>query len=222
MNQQDTISPLSARQRFVKHAFDFGVALIGFVLTWWIMVLAVVIASADTRSFGLFAQTRIGAGGKKFTIYKVKTMRAGTQVTTTVTARNDPRVTATGKWMRKLKIDELPQLLNILLGQMSFVGPRPDVAGFMDRLEGGDRIILTLRPGITGPATIKYRHEEAILASVPDPETYNREVIFPDKVRINKEYIRNYTFAGDIRYILQTVFPGRVPSDAESDMNISV
>ena len=222
MNQQNPISPLTARQRLMKHTFDFALALIGLCLTWWIIVLAVIIASIETRSFGLFTQARVGAGGKKFTIYKVKTMRIIKHVTTTATAGNDPRLTVTGKWMRKLKIDELPQLVNILLGQMSFVGPRPDVEGFADRLEGEDRIILTLRPGITGPATLKYRKEECILASVPDPEAYNKEVIFPDKVRINKEYIRNYTFVGDIQYIIQTVFPGRSRPGSESDAKVSV
>jgi lipopolysaccharide/colanic/teichoic acid biosynthesis glycosyltransferase len=107
--------------------------------------------------------------------------------------------------MRRAKIDELPQLYNVLLGQMSFVGPRPDVPGFADKLAGEDRVILTMRPGITGPATLKYRNEEEILASVDDPETYNRDVIFPDKVRLNRQYVQNWSFSQDIWFIWRTV-----------------
>ena len=105
-----------------------------------------------------------------------------------------------------MKIDELPQLFNVLIGQMSFVGPRPDVPGFADQLKGNDRIILTVRPGITGPATLKYRNEEELLASVTDPEEYNAEVVFPDKVRLNREYVENWSFARDIRYIWATIW----------------
>jgi lipopolysaccharide/colanic/teichoic acid biosynthesis glycosyltransferase len=108
--------------------------------------------------------------------------------------------------MRKWKIDELPQLINVLLGRMSFVGPRPDVAGFADRLTGEDRMILSVRPGITGPATLKYHDEEKLLARQQDPEKYNRDVIWPDKVRINKRYILEYSFSKDMQYIWETVF----------------
>lgn len=110
-----------------------------------------------------------------------------------------------GRLFRRLKIDELPQLWNVLVGDMSFVGPRPDVPGFADRLEGRERLLLSIRPGITGPATIKYRNEEEILERQSDPETYNREVIWPDKVRINLEYIANWRMADDLKYIWQTV-----------------
>jgi lipopolysaccharide/colanic/teichoic acid biosynthesis glycosyltransferase len=123
----------------------------------------------------------------------------------TVTTASDQRVTRVGRMMRRAKIDELPQLYNVLLGQMSFVGPRPDVPGFADKLAGEDRVILTMRPGITGPATLKYRNEEEILASVDDPETYNRDVIFPDKVRLNRQYVQNWSFSQDIWFIWRTV-----------------
>ena len=124
---------------------------------------------------------------------------------TTVTTDNDPRITPLGKLFRKTKIDELPQLLNVLVGDMSLVGPRPDVPGFADKLEGEDRIILSVRPGITGPATLKYRNEEEILAAQEDPERYNLEVIYPDKIKINREYVEHYSFAKDLRYILHTL-----------------
>jgi lipopolysaccharide/colanic/teichoic acid biosynthesis glycosyltransferase len=111
-----------------------------------------------------------------------------------------------GRFWRKTKIDELPQLINVLKGDMSFVGPRPDVPGYADKLEGEDRIVLSVRPGITGPATLKYRDEEALLAGQKDPERYNNEVIWPDKVRINKEYIKSYSFKNDLVYIAKTIF----------------
>jgi lipopolysaccharide/colanic/teichoic acid biosynthesis glycosyltransferase len=132
-------------------------------------------------------------------------MRAVDGVDTTVTTRHDVRITRSGAWMRRLKIDELPQLVNVLRGEMSLVGPRPDVPGFADRLQGPDRVILTVRPGITGPAALAYRHEEAILAEVPDPETYNREVIWPDKVRINRAYVEHYRLRADLTWLVRTV-----------------
>ena len=135
-------------------------------------------------------------------------MIAGPQ--TNVTADGDQRITKTGRILRKLKIDELPQLFNVLLGQMSLVGPRPDVPGFADQLTGDDRIILSIRPGITGPASIAFRNEEEILASVDDPETYNREVIWPEKVAINKQYVQSQSLLGDVKLILQTVVGTRV------------
>jgi lipopolysaccharide/colanic/teichoic acid biosynthesis glycosyltransferase len=182
-------------------------AIVGLALTTWLIVLAWIAASIDTRANGMFTQRRVGRYGEPFTIFKIRTMRAS-GTTSTVTVAGDARITALGKIWRKLKIDELPQLFNVLLGQMSFVGPRPDVPGFADRLEGADRIILSVRPGITGPATLKYRNEEELLASVEDIEVYNREVVFPDKVRLNREYVERWSFSRDIRCILATVFGG--------------
>jgi lipopolysaccharide/colanic/teichoic acid biosynthesis glycosyltransferase len=132
-------------------------------------------------------------------------MRSDTKISSTVTTANDARITTLGGIFRKLKIDELPQLINVFLGQMSFVGPRPDVPGFADRLQDEERCILSIRPGITGPATLKYRYEEQLLAAQDDPERYNEEVIWPDKVRINLDYIRTWSLAKDIRYIWHTI-----------------
>lgn len=168
--------------------------------------MAWIVASIDTRSNGFFIQTRVGKDGKLFKVVKVKTMRPTKQPGTTVTQRGDPRITKLGAFFRRTKIDELPQLWNVLIGQMSFVGPRPDVPGFADKLTGEEREVLQLRPGITGPATLKYRNEEELLAGQSDPEKYNREVIFPDKVRINLDYMRNWSLRKDISYIWQTVF----------------
>ena len=124
----------------------------------------------------------------------------------TVSVAGEQRITSLGAVLRKYKLDELPELWNVLKGDMSFVGPRPDVPGYADKLQGDDRLILDLRPGITGPASLKYANEEEILAKVDDPIAYNDAVIFPDKVRINLDYYRNHTFWGDIRLIFQTVF----------------
>ena len=116
-------------------------------------------------------------------------MRNTPGMTTTVTTSYDPRVTRIGRFWRKTKIDESPQLINVILGQMSFVGPRADVPGFADRLEGGDRIVLSVRPGITGPATLRFRHEEGMLGQQADPENYNREVIWPEKIRLDRKSV---------------------------------
>ena len=127
-----------------------------------------------------------------------------------MTQIGDPRITRLGLFFRKTKIDELPQLWNVLIGQMSFVGPRPDVLGYADRLQGEDRIILSIRPGITGPAQLAYKNEEEVLANQNDPVKYNDEIIWPDKVRINREYIGNYSFFKDFYYIWKTIVGGNV------------
>jgi lipopolysaccharide/colanic/teichoic acid biosynthesis glycosyltransferase len=123
-----------------------------------------------------------------------------------ISVAGESRITPLGAILRKYKLDELPELWNVLIGDMSFVGPRPDVPGYADKLEGEDRLILKLRPGITGPASLKYANEEDILAQVKDPIKYNDEVIFPDKVKINLDYYYHHTFIGDIKLIFQTVF----------------
>lgn len=197
---------LSCFNQLLKRSFDFTVSAAGLIVTGWIIIFAYLIMSLDTKKSGFFTQTHIGKEGKPFTVIKIRTMRDIPSFHTTVTTTNDPRITLLGKFFRKTKIDELPQLINVFLGQMSFVGPRPDVPGFADKLTGKDRIILSVRPGITSPATLKYKNEEEVLAGQADPERYNREVIFPDKVRLNREYVENYSFVKDIKYIFQTIF----------------
>lgn len=196
---------LTPVQAGMKRVFDFSVALLGLLLAWWLILLAFVAASFDTGSNGFFIQSRVGKDGKIFRVVKIKTMRPDNRTSTTVTRSGDPRITRLGRFFRKTKIDELPQLWNVLLGQMSFVGPRPDVPGYADQLTGVDRAVLSLRPGITGPATLKYRDEEEILAAQDAPEHYNREVIYPDKVQINLQYIREWSFTGDLRFIVETI-----------------
>jgi lipopolysaccharide/colanic/teichoic acid biosynthesis glycosyltransferase len=190
---------------FIKRLFDIFVSLLLLFLFWWLIIAGFIMAAISTGRNGFFLQKRVGQNGRIFNIIKLRTMREVSGVDTTITAQNDMRITKTGAFLRKYKIDELPQLINVLKGDMSLVGPRPDVRGYADKLKGEDRIILSVKPGITGPASIKYKNEEALLAKQSDPKKYNDEVIYPDKVRINKGYIQNYTFLKDIRYLFQTI-----------------
>ena len=156
----------------------------------------------------LYSQKRIGNQGGLFTLYKFRTMvhNADTMPGGSITVENDNRITPIGKLLRRWKLDELPTLWNVLKGDMSFVGPRPDVPGYADKLKGESRRVLEMRPGITGPATLKYANEEKLLAEVDNFKKYNDEVIFPDKVQINLEYMDNWSFWMDIKIIFKTIF----------------
>lgn len=194
---------MNTLDRILKRSFDFCSALLGLVFLWPLVLICAVLAARDTGASGIFRQTRVGRNAREFTVYKIRTMKnlAGTSVTTA----NDSRITELGTTLRKYKLDELPQLWNVLIGDMSLVGPRPDVPGYADTLADDQRELLALRPGITGPATLKYRDEETLLSEQRDPENYNRHVIWPDKVAINLAYLKNYTFGEDLRIIVQTV-----------------
>jgi len=196
---------LSAVDRIQKRVFDLLLSVVGITLTWWIMLLAWVVATVETKSNGLFIQERVGKEGKLFHVFKIKTMKYIPGIDTTVTTHGDVRITKSGNFFRKTKIDELPQLFNVLFGTMSFVGARPDVPGFADKLEGENRIILNLRPGITGPASLKYKDEEELLVKQKDPKKYNKEVIWPDKVQINRAYIKEWSLKKDVEYIIKTI-----------------
>jgi lipopolysaccharide/colanic/teichoic acid biosynthesis glycosyltransferase len=196
------LAPTQAR---LKRAFDIVLAVVGLVVLGWLILAAFIAASIDTRANGFFRQDRVGLHGKTFRVIKIRSMRDDHAQTTSVTTARDPRITRLGRFFRNHKIDELPQLFNVLIGEMSFVGPRPEVPGFADRLTGDDARILSVRPGITGPATLYFRNEEQLLAACDDPEAYNRTVLFPTKVRINLEYIRDYSFRKDLAMIKDTV-----------------
>lgn len=198
---------LSTRQKLLKRGFDLAVAIPMLLSTSPLLVLAVLVATLDTRQWGVFRQERIGRDARPFRIVKIRTMRSATGPVTTVTTRDDARITRIGSLLRRLKLDELLQLVNVVRGEMSLVGPRPDVAGFADCLTGRDRVVLNLRPGITGPASLAFRDEEVLLASVDDPETYNREVIWPRKVELNRAYAERWRFREDLRCLLRTVLP---------------
>ena len=190
----------------LKRLFDSFLSLLGLLVFSWLILIVWLVATIDTKSNGFFIQNRVGQGGKLFNLIKIKTMKPLDSIKTTITTKNDARITKLGHFFRKTKLDELPSLWNVLMGDMSLVGPRPDVPGYADKLKGNDRRILELRPGITGPATLKYADEEKLLASVDDPVKYNDEIIFPDKVKINLEYLDNWSLWLDIKIIFRTIF----------------
>ena len=183
---------LSTNQKTLKRVLDvvMSITLIPiFILPIGVLII---VASIDTKGVGLFFQNRVGQYGKLFTIVKIRTFNATGKVS---------KYSAT---IRKYKLDELPQLFNILVGQMSFVGPRPDVFEVMNYLPTTDQIILTIKPGLTGPASLHFFNEEEILKTQQDPIEYNMKVLFPSKNAINKEYIKNYHIFNDLKYIYKT------------------
>lgn len=189
----------------LKYVFDRFIALIGLMFLWpLLLMVAVLIRIKMPNGPILYTHKRVGKDGRLFTIYKFRTMRVGTDQSS-VSVAGETRITPLGAMLRKYKIDELPELWNVLIGDMSFVGPRPDVPGYADSLTGEERAILRLRPGITGPASLKYRDEEYLLSQQVDPIAYNDKVIFPDKVRLNKFYVEHYSFCKDIQMIFCTV-----------------
>ena len=192
----------------VKFVFDRLVSAIGLVLIMPVLLAISIIIMVNMSCPIFFIQERIGKNGARIKIHKFRTMRALTEnePITGVAAKETMRITPLGRVLRRYKLDELPELWDVVIGNMSFVGPRPDVPGYADALVGEDREVLKLRPGITGPASLKYRNEEELLANVDDPQKYNDEVIFPDKVRINLYYLHHYSFWMDIKMIFATVF----------------
>ena len=191
----------------IKFIFDrlFSLLLL-VVLSPVLLVVFIIHKIRMPKVRFMYKQVRIGKDGKPFKILKIRTMIDDSEANCTVTTADDPRITPFGHWLRESKVDTFLELINILIGEMSFVGPRPDVPGYADKLEGDDRIILKLRPGLTGPASIKYRHEDKLLAQQADPQRYNDEVIWPDKVKINKEYYENWSVWCDITILWKTVF----------------
>jgi len=192
---------ISKTQLFGKRIFDVILSVILLPIFIIPIIILVLIATLDTKQYGVFSQLRVGQHGRLFKIYKLRTLKKG---------RHDlghlnRSATRLGEFFRNTKIDELPQLFNVLIGDMSFVGPRPDIQGFADKLMADDRIILNVKPGITGPATLKYRDEETILSKQFDPETYNRTIIWIDKVEINKKYVQNWSFYLDLNFIIKSI-----------------
>jgi len=196
---------MTRNQSILKRCFDILLSAFGLIVFLPIIVVAWIVASFDTKSNGMFKQERVGRNAKLFTVYKIKTMRDTKHYRSPISGVNKSEITSLGILLRRYKIDELPQLYNVFLGQMSFVGPRPDVPGYADRLTDKDKLILSIRPGITGPASLKYRNEEEILQTKENPRAYNDEVIWPDKVKLNIDYINNYSFLKDLKYIVSTI-----------------
>ena len=191
----------------LKYLFDRIFSLIGLiVISPFLLVVFVLHKIKMPKGAFIYRQERVGKDGKLFRIYKIRTLKDNSEDAGSVTVADDERILPFGKWLRESKVDTFLELINILIGDMSFVGPRPDVPGYADKLEGDDRIILKMRPGLTGPASIKYRHEDKILAQQADPQRYNDEVIWPDKVKINKEYYNNWSLWLDITILWKTIF----------------
>ncbi len=194
----------------IKYIFDRLMSFIGLLFLWPVLlVVAILIRVKMPGGPVIFTQRRVGRNGKLFTMYKFRSMTVG-HGGSSVSVAGESRITPLGAKLRHYKLDELPELWNVLIGDMSFVGPRPDVPGYADQLKGADRDVLKLRPGITGPASLKCRDEEDLLAGQADPQKYNDEVIFPDKVRINLYYLHHYSFIKDIQMIFCTVLGRRM------------
>ena len=189
----------------LKCFFDRVLALIGLLFLWPVLLVVAVMVKVKMPGGPIFfVQKRVGRGGKLFPCHKFRTMTVNHNGST-VSVAGDSRITPFGATLRHYKLDELPGLWDVLIGNMSFVGPRPDVPGYADKLEGEDRRMLLLKPGITGPASLKYRNEEELLAKQENPQEYNDKVLFPDKVRLNIEYLDNWSFSNDIKFIIYTV-----------------
>lgn len=188
----------------LKYIFDRTVAFFGLLFLSPVLLIVAILIKCQMPGPVFFVQQRVGKDGKLFPCHKFRSMSVNHNGSS-VSVAGESRITPLGAKLRRYKLDELPELWDVLIGNMSFVGPRPDVPGYADKLQGKNRIILSLRPGITGPATLKYRNEEELLAAVEDPIKYNDEVIYPDKVRINRYYAEHYSFANDITMILCTV-----------------
>lgn len=219
---------------FLKWIFDRLVALIGLLFLWPVLLIVAILVKVKMPGGpAFFVQKRVGKDGKLFNCHKFRTMTVNHNGST-VSVAGDSRITPFGAKLRHYKLDELPGLWDVLIGKMSFVGPRPDVPGYADKLTGDDRDVLKLRPGITGPATLKYRLEDEMIAEfiseiksenlkikngleIPQGLTdqelavwYNDNIIYPDKVRLNCYYYRNYSFIKDIEMIFATVLGFKV------------
>lgn len=189
-----------------KIIFDKLFSILGLIcLAPVMLVVSILIRIKMPGGPVIFKQQRVGQYGRLFTVFKFRSMNVAGEGRTSIASEEEDRITPLGKTLRRYKLDELPELWNVLKGDMSFVGPRPDVPGYADKLEGKDRDILKLKPGITGPASLKYRQEEDLLNSVTNPQEYNDKVIYPDKVRLNLYYLEHYSFFKDIEMIMCTV-----------------
>jgi len=190
----------------MKRAFDFITASLGIIILSPLILLIIFVIRATSKGSPFFIQERVGKGGVIFRMIKFRSMYISQVSKSTVSVKGDARITDFGKFLRKYKLDELPELLNVLVGEMSLVGPRPDVEGYADKLIGENRNILKLRPGITGPASLKFANEEDLLSKQSNPEKFNNEIIYPEKVRLNLDYYNNNNLWIDIKIIFATIF----------------
>jgi lipopolysaccharide/colanic/teichoic acid biosynthesis glycosyltransferase len=185
---------LTNTQKNIKRLFDLVLSFLLLVCLGWFVLFLALLSKLILKGSGFFKQSRIGQFGNAFTIYKIETIKKGRK-----------EASLFGSFLRASKLDELPQLYNVLIGDMSFVGPRPDVAGFADLLKGKERSILELKPGITGPATIYFIREHELLMQQENAADYNKEIVWPKKVELNLQYLQNYSFQKDLTYLIRTI-----------------
>jgi lipopolysaccharide/colanic/teichoic acid biosynthesis glycosyltransferase len=189
----------------MKRTFDIGVSFVGLILLSPLMLLAALAIKLDSPGPIMFRQKRIGKGFHPFLIYKFRTMQEASGRRRSLTVGDDPRITPTGRLLRRTKFDEIPQLINVLKGDMSFVGPRPEVPEFVELFRSEYEEILKVRPGITDLASLKYRDEAAVLQQSENPEEEYLRRVLPDKINLSKEYIRRSSFFFDLTLILKTL-----------------
>lgn len=189
----------------MKRIFDFVIAFFGLISLVPLLLFISLLIKLKMPGPVFFIQLRVGKNGKLFSMIKFRSMIIN-HSGSSISMAGEKRITPFGSFIRRYKIDELPALWNVLIGDMSLVGPRPDVPGYADKLKGKDRLILNMRPGITGPASLKYSNEEEILAKVDNPLEYNDKIIYPDKIKINLNYYKNNSFFGDVKIIINTIF----------------
>lgn len=190
----------------MKRIFDILVSGVGLILLSPILFFISLWIKLDSKGPVFYRQTRVGRGNRDFRIFKFRSMNTGADKGSLITiGGRDPRITRSGYFIRKYKIDELPQLINVFIGDMSFVGPRPEVRRYVEMYTVEQMQVLSVRPGITDVASIKYRNENEILGSVENPDEYYIRVLMPDKLRLNMEYMDKRTFLSDIKIILITV-----------------
>ncbi|MDG1934198.1 MAG: sugar transferase [Flavobacteriales bacterium] len=190
----------------MKRLIDFIMSFTALILLSPFLLFISILVKISSNGSILFVQERVGKNGILFKMIKFRTMYEDHNDNNTISVKGDSRITKLGYFLRKYKIDELPELINVLFGDMSFVGPRPDVKGYADKLKGDHRKILKLRPGITGPASIKFINEELLLSQQKNPKYYNDNVIYPEKVRINLDYFYNNSIWIDFKIIFATIF----------------
>ena len=189
----------------MKRLFDIVASAIGLLLLSPLFMILAVWIKCDSNGPVFYKQKRVGRGNKDFDLYKFRSMRVGADKLGLITVGGrDPRITRSGYFIRKYKLDEFPQLINVLKGDMSIVGPRPEVRKYVDLYTPEQLQVLQVRPGITDPASIRYRNENELLAQVEEPERYYREVIMPDKLRLNLEYVQTMSLGEDLRLIFST------------------
>jgi lipopolysaccharide/colanic/teichoic acid biosynthesis glycosyltransferase len=188
----------------LKRLFDIFASLFGLLVFMPLFIVIAILIKIKMPGPVFFQQMRVGKDAVLFKMIKFRTMTIS-HSGSTISVKGERRITPLGAVLRKYKLDELPELWNILIGDMSFVGPRPDVPGYADKLEGEDRLLLSIRPGLTGAASLKFSNEEELLALQDDPVKYNDEVLYPEKVRINNNYVRHMSFGLDLRIIISTI-----------------